>query len=159
MNNPHDNDQSSSHTGDASNSEKMHAHWRAKFSAVQRQELIDRSNAEAGPMLIAGEKDTDEALGYHFHNMVKGSNTKNFDQKIYMFPPAFNALRKELFENWPALWALAGYRMANMPEEFCALMNDATDLRVIFDSGAVNWMCDKWLNQLIRMRMRGNNGG
>jgi len=146
-------------TDKRSQSEKLHAHWRAKFSADLRATVTERAmdNQEA-PMLIAQESDTDKALGYHYHDMDKSSNSKNFDQKIYMFPPAYNALRKELFENWPALWALVGWYMANRPEEFCSIMNGATDLRVIFDSGAVNWMCEKWLNKLISMRMAATRG-
>lgn len=154
MNNPHDNDQSSSHSGDASNTEKMHAHWRAKFSAEQRRQIIETSNAESAPMLVAPENMSDKALGYHYHDMDKDEKTKNFDQKIYMFPPAYNALRRELVENWPTLWALSSWYMAFRPEEFAAIMNDATDLRVIFDSGAVNWMCEKWLNALVAKRMK-----
>lgn len=158
MNNQHDNDQSSSHSGDNSNLAKLHAHWQAKFSADLRNNLVEQSNSDSAPVLVATEADTDKALGYHYHDMDKSSGSKNFDQKIYMFPPAYNALRKELVENWPTLWALTSYRMAFMPEEFCAIMNDATSLRVIFDSGAVNWMCDKWLNELIRMRMKKSSG-
>lgn len=132
----------------------MHAHWRAKFSEEQRNRLVSQSNSDRAPMLIASESDTDKALGYHFHDMDKGEKTKNFDQKVFMFPPAFNALRAELHNNWPVLWQLCSYRMAYMPEEFAQIMNDATDLRVVFDSGAINWMCEKWLNALISKRMK-----
>lgn len=141
-----------------SQTEKLHAHWRTKFSKQLRENLAERSLQETGPMLIAPEDQSDKVLGYHYHDMDKSEKTKNFDQKIYMFPPAYNALRKELNENWPALWAVSSWYMANRPEEFCGIMNGATELRIIFDSGAVNWMCDKWLNQLIRMRMKANNG-
>lgn len=142
-----------------SQTEKLHAHWRAKFSKEQREQLAARTNvSEESPMLIAPENMSDKALGYHYHDMDKSEKTKNFDQKIYMFPPAFNALRKELNDNWPTLWAISSWYMANRPEEFCAIMNEATSLRIIFDSGAVNWMCDKWLDELIRMRMKKSNG-
>lgn len=144
----------SANTGDARFNEQF-AKWQAQFSADQRKQLVERSNSDSAPLLIAAESDTDKAQGYHFHNMLKDPNTKNFDQKIYMFPPAFNALREELYKNWPTLWALVSYRMAYLPEEFAQMMNDATSLRVVFDSGAVNWMCNKWLYRLIEMRMKG----
>lgn len=154
MNNPHDNDQSSSHSGDASNMHKMHAHWRAKFSAEQKKQIIETSNSSSAVPMLAPENQSDKALGYHYHDLSVPENLKNFDQKIYLFPPAFNALRRELNDNWPVLWALSSWYMAYRAEEFCAIMNDATDLRIIFDSGAVNWMCEQWLNKLIKMRMK-----
>lgn len=134
--------------------EKMHAHWRSKFSKELRENLVDRGEANIGAaVLIAPEDQSDKALGFHYHDMDKSEKTKNFDQKIYMFPPAFNALRKELHEHWPSLWALSSWYMANRPEEFCSIMNGATDLRVIFDSGAVDWMCRQWLAKLQKMRI------
>lgn len=139
--------------------EKLHDHWRAKFSKELREDVQARTNvSEESPMLIAPEDKSDKALGYHYHDMSKSEKTKNFDQKIYLFPPAYNALRRELHDNWPTLWQISSWYMANRPEEFCAIMNEATSLRVIFDSGAVNWMCDQWLNQLIRLRMKASNG-
>lgn len=152
-------DYKSDDTDKRSQTEKLHAHWRAKFSADLREKLTERGAAnEEAPMLVAQESQTDKALGYHYHDMDKHQNSKNFDQKVYMFPPAFNALRKELFENWPHLWQISSWYMANRPEEFCSQMNSATDLRIIFDSGAVNWMCDQWLNKLIAMRMAATRG-
>lgn len=148
----------SADTDKRSQSEKLHAHWRAKLSADLRKAVAERSLAnEEAPMLCATEADTDKALGYHYHDMDKSEKTKNFDQKIYMFPPAYNALRREIHDNWPTLWQLCSWYMANRPEEFCSIMNGATDLRVVFDSGAVNWMCDKWLAKLIEMRMARSN--
>lgn len=143
----------SSDTDKRTQREKLHAHWRAKLSADMRRTVAEKSITTEGPMLIATEQDTDKALGYHYHDMDKSEKTKNFDQKVYMFPPAYNALRKELYENWPTLWPVVSWYMVHRPEEFCGLMNGATDLRVVFDSGAVNWMCDKWLAKLVAMRM------
>lgn len=134
--------------------EKLHAHWRSKFSKDLREKLIDKGEANVGAaVLIAPEDQSDKALGFHYHDMDKSEKTKNFDQKIYMFPPAFNALREELHNHWPHLWEVTSWYMANRPEEFCGIMNAATELRVIFDSGAVNWMCDQWLRKLQKMRI------
>lgn len=148
---------SNSQSGDNHNQERMHAHWRAKFTADLRKRMAE-SVSELAPVLTTPNGMDDKSLGFHYHDMDKGEKTKNFDQKIYMFPPAFNALRREIHDNWPTLWSMVSWYMANRPEEFCAIMNDACDVRVVFDSGAVNWMCDVWLEKLKVMRFKASIG-
>jgi hypothetical protein len=77
---------------------------------------------------------------------------KNFDQKIFMFPESYNQLRKELVENWPNLWALVAWRMANRAEEFVEIMNDALDVAVVFDTEAVDFICSTYLSLLRKKR-------
>lgn len=132
-----------------SNKDITNAHEMAAFRAA----LTSNHQSSASKPIIATEADTDKARGLS-HNSSDSvwASKKNFDQKIYWFPPHYNELRRELHDNWKNLWALTSYRMAFMPEEFCALMNDATDLKVMFDSDAVDFMCEHWLNRLRQMR-------
>jgi len=80
------------------------------------------------------------------------NSKRNFDEKIFMFPESYNALRKELHDNWPNLWALVGWRMAHRAEEFVEYMNDALDLAVVFDTEAVDFICTTYLNALKKKR-------
>lgn len=136
-----------------SNNDKLHAHWRATFSKDLRESLSAKS-MDSAPILLAPENESDQARGHSYHQTESmWAKRTNFDQKIYWFPPHYNELRRELVEHWPALWALSAYRMVYLPEEFSEFMNEATDLRVQFDSGAVDWMCQQWLDALIRLRL------
>lgn len=83
---------------------------------------------------------------------IEGSNKKNFDQKLYFFPESYNALRKEIHDNWPTLWALVSWRMAYNAQEFVEYMNEATELNLVFDTEKVAWICDQYLTALRRMR-------
>lgn len=85
------------------------------------------------------------------HSLVENKQA-NFDQKIYMMPESYNALRRELMQNWPNLWAMAGYYMAFQAEDFIAIMNGATDLKLQFDTQAVDWTCQQYLTKLRQMR-------
>lgn len=76
---------------------------------------------------------------------LEDSNRKNFDQKIYMFPESFNALRKELSQNWPALWQKVGWLMGNNGPQFVEVMNQELDTKVQFDSGKVDAICQEFL--------------
>jgi hypothetical protein len=83
---------------------------------------------------------------------ITGSDKKNFDQKIYMFPESYNALRREIFENWPNLWVAVSWAMANRAEYFVEQMNDALDLKLQFDTGKVASICHTYLNALRNKR-------
>lgn len=86
------------------------------------------------------------------HSLVLDNKQANFDQKIYMMPESYNALRRELMENWPNLWEMAGYYMAFQAEDFIAIMNGATGLKLQFDTQAVDWTCQQYLTKLRQMR-------
>lgn len=98
------------------------------------------------------EDQTDKARGCSNHNMEVGNKHLNFDQKIYWFPPHFNLLRQELFENWKTLWALVGWAMAFRAEMFIEYMNDALDMGLALDSDSVDWTCEQYLIELRRRR-------
>jgi hypothetical protein len=76
----------------------------------------------------------------------------NFDEKIYMFPESFNALRKEMYENWPNLFREVGHCMAFNAIEFVEAMDAALDTRTTFDSDKVDAICQKYLDLLRNKR-------
>lgn len=76
----------------------------------------------------------------------------NFDQKVYMFPESFNALRRELDENWPSLFELVGYAMVADGIRFIELMDAALDTRTTFDTAKVDAIAKKYLNLLRNKR-------
>lgn len=78
----------------------------------------------------------------------EAAKKKNFDQKIYMFPEVFNALRRELMTYWPHTWQGAQWYMGNNAQEFVHYMNDALGLKVQFDSAKVEAICQVFLSKL-----------
>lgn len=113
--------------------------------------LLDQFGNPIGRELATNPNGKDEQQ----HSFDPNSK-KNFDQKIYMFPESYNALRKELMENWPNLWAIVSWRMAYRAEEFIECMNEALDLQIAFDTTNVAWICDQYLTAL--RKKRGLNG-
>jgi hypothetical protein len=85
---------------------------------------------------------------------------KNFDQKLYLFPESFNALRRELDSNWPTLFntvdPATGYSLAwcmvFKAEEFISILNGALDLMVQMDSDNVDAICKTFLDALREKR-------
>lgn len=80
------------------------------------------------------------------------SDKKNFDQKIYMFPESYNALRKELYEEWPEIWQLVGWVMGNNGPEFVSRMNAGLQMNLQFDTNKVDSICKTYLNRLRKQR-------
>lgn len=119
-----------------------------------RQNLQKWDTNHLRPHEKCPEKLTDSARGFHSHkNPGEKTGKENFDQKIYMFPPAFNALREELYNNWQdSIWPLVAWRMVNNAEEFVEVMNAVTGLKLLIDSDAVNWICDRYWHKLRKMR-------
>lgn len=76
----------------------------------------------------------------------------NFDEKIYMMPESYNALRIELHDNWPNLWQLVGGPMAFDAVRFIEMMDDALDTKTTFDSAKVDGICKKYLDLLRALR-------
>ena len=85
---------------------------------------------------------------------------KNFDQKIYLFPPEFNALREELETNYPVFFTSVnpelGYSPAwamihNAPN-FIGMLNGACDTDVQLDTENVSGTCKIFLNRLRALR-------
>lgn len=86
------------------------------------------------------------------HSDTPEDKSKNFDQKIYMFPESYNALRKELMEEWPEIWPLVGWYMAFNGPKFVEAMNAGTGLKLQFDSGKVDSICKTYLNFMRKKR-------
>ena len=106
-----------------------------------------------GPAIYGGESDNDRNKNLHHHTESHESrDQRNFDQKLYFFPESFNQLRIELQQNWPVLWALVQWRMANRAEEFIEHMNQATDLKLVLDGDKVDFICTQYLKKLRQMR-------
>lgn len=97
-----------------------------------------------------GESDRDDVK--HRHDLSTPEHKKNFDQKIFMFPESYNQLRAEISRNWPSLWALVAWRMAYKAEEFVEYMNDALEMRLVFDTEKVSWICEQYLKELHKRR-------
>ncbi len=84
----------------------------------------------------------------------------NFDQKIYLFPPSYNALRQELEENWPTFFygvpdgfAISpAWAMVYDAPQFVGFCNGALDMTVQFDSANVEGICKKFLNGFRKLR-------
>lgn len=103
------------------------------------------SSINASPSLQ--NPDGQDAKGTE-HDLSVPESRKSFDQKIYLMPESFNALRRELMEEWPELWALVSYRMAYRAEEFVELMNEGLQMNQRFDTHNVNNICKAYLNKL-----------
>lgn len=114
--------------------------------------LAGSDSTALGHALTGDDSQTDRARGDMQHDPIANPNTKNFDQKIYLFPESYNALRRELYENWPVLWASVQYQMAYRAEEFMEKMNHFCDLKLVLDSDKVGWICDQYLTALRKKR-------
>lgn len=76
----------------------------------------------------------------------------NVDEKVYLFPDSFNALRTELDTYWPTLFARVGYVMAFDAIAFIEMMDGALDTKTTFDSAKVDAISKKYLNLLRNKR-------
>lgn len=101
----------------------------------------------------------DASLPANQQNKAAAPNATAKD-KIYLFPPAFNALREELETNWPALMCTTdpkngrslGWYMAFDAPEFISAMNSALDMEEQMDSDDVQGICHRFLNALRKLR-------
>ena len=108
------------------------------------------------------DRRTDKEKGLHYHQTTgdqHGNHTgaegasKNFDQKIYLFPESYNQLRKELSTYWPNLWAQVSWPMVFAAGMFIERMNDALDMNEQLDSERVDAICTAYLEELHRRRV------
>ena len=76
----------------------------------------------------------------------------HFSEKVYLFPESYNALRTELYSNWPALFQVVGHHMVFDAPHFLELMDQALDTKTTFDSDKVEAICHKYLNLLRNKR-------
>lgn len=94
--------------------------------------------------------------------IVDLNTKKHVSESVYWCSAEFNALRKELFEEWseageaigrPNLWAKHGWKMAFQPDMFVVDM--CSDLGLVFtgfDSGKEAEICLRFLNALREKR-------
>lgn len=121
-----------------------------------RQEVLAK---QYGEEVQGGDRQL-ESVHQHNYNPASDGKDKNFDQKIYLFPPSFNALRKELHENWPTLFygtptqagTTVAHAMAFDGPHFVAALNEALDMDVQFDTDNVSGICHTFLNALRKKR-------
>lgn len=76
----------------------------------------------------------------------------HISDKVYLFPDSYNALRLELHDNWPTLWAQVGWYMAFDAVAFIEQMDAALDCKTTFDSDKVSAICHRYLNMLRNKR-------
>lgn len=133
---------------------------RLKTAYEQDKEATD----ERAQKIAAAEHDAgffapDAALPknqQHDYSGEAAAKQKNFDQKVYLFPESFNALRRELEDHYPTLFhtpdpetgTSLAYDMAFDSASFIGKLNGALDLAVQYDSGDVDGVCKTFLNAL-----------
>ena len=125
----------------------------------EEQERIDARQVELSKQYGEETEGSDKKLDkQHQHDYAgeEAAKKKNFDQKIYMFPESFNALRKELYERWPTFFMTVNpetgtslaHDMVNNAAQFIGTMNGALDLHVQFDSDNIDGICKEFLDAL-----------
>ncbi len=127
---------------------------------------IDEDESNHRAFRIALEQTTtmesekpDQLLPSHQRNS-ESKKSDHISNKIYLFPESFNALRRELEENYPTFfnsvnpeigvspaWAM----VLNAPA-FVGMCNGALDFVVQFDSENVDGICKKFLNGFRKLR-------
>ena len=134
------------------------------FSPLEKRFLEEQERTSEREKELAkqhGEETagSDKALDNNQQHNYTGDDAakkKNFDQKIYLFPESFNALRRELYEHWPTFFMQVNpetrtslaYDMANNAPQFVGVMNEALDLAVQMDSDNIDAICKEFLDAL-----------
>lgn len=124
---------------------------------LQRQQELEATAPKDGD---AGSDAALPANQQHNYSEDPLKKKKNFDEKVYLFPEEFNALRRELEENWltffvtvnPELRVSPAWAMVHDAPKFLGLMNGALDMDMQLDTGNVAGVCLKYLNKLRSMR-------
>lgn len=92
------------------------------------------------------------------HNPARKND--NIDKKVYLFPESFNALRRELDENWreffhtvnPTSGTSPAWCMVFDAAQFIGYCNGFTGLSLQMDSENVDGICKTFLNAFRSMR-------
>lgn len=112
----------------------------------------------ATPFEDAANLPKQEANRYNAAPLDKDTGDKRNDpndhilEKTYFFPESYNALRRELHDNWPNLWQAVQYVMAYDGPVFVELMDAALDTKTTFDTATVGGICAKYLDLLRNKR-------
>lgn len=120
---------------------------------AHRKVELERAASDITPVpqdsyLPAGQKDKPAADNAHF------------SEKLYFFPESFNALRRELEDNYPHFFTSVNPEMGMSPAyamvfdapKFVGMCNGALDMDLPFDSQNVDGICKKFLNGFRAMR-------
>lgn len=95
------------------------------------------------------------------HNRHQLVNPKaHLSEKLYFFPESFNALRRELEENYPTFFNSINpefgyspaYAMVFNGPQFVGFCNGALEMDVQFDSENIEEICKKFLNGFRQLR-------
>lgn len=114
-----------------------------------RKAGLYNTTVSGAPIISGSESDRDEKDRRHTFDATRKVEGRD---AYYFFPESYNALRKELAEHWPELWATVGWRMANRAEEFVEQMNAALDVAVVFDTEKVDFISSTYLKLLRKKR-------
>ncbi len=96
--------------------------------------------------------DTKKSLDDPTNSLARADPNAHISKKVYMFPESYNALRRELEENFPNLWVATQWAMAFNAQLFIQQMDEALDTVTQFDSGNVGGICKKFLDELRKKR-------
>jgi trans-aconitate methyltransferase len=107
-------------------------------AALPKQEIAHYS---------AGPEDADAGKK---HELVNPN--AHISEKTYWLPDSFNALRREMDENWPNLFKSVGWPMAFDAPTFIEMMDAALDTKTTFDTAKVDSICKKYLDLLRNKR-------
>jgi hypothetical protein len=134
------------------------------FTPIERafheeEERLSTRQAELNKQYGEETEGSDRKLDkQHQHDYAgdEAAKKKNFDQKIYMFPESFNALRRELFEHWPVLFMQVNpetgtslaHDMVNNAAQFIGTLNGALGLNMQLDTDNVDTICKVFLDEL-----------
>jgi hypothetical protein len=76
----------------------------------------------------------------------------HISDKVYLFPESYNALRREMHDNWPIVFKQVGWYMVFDAVTFIEQMDFICDTKTTFDTQKVSSICHKYLNILRKKR-------
>lgn len=147
---------------DADNPNELGKPSQRFFTPLQRALLDEEDRVQARAKLLdkqndgsaAGSDKLLPAISQHNYDSSWIAKKKNFDEKMYLLPASFNALRRELNDHWPTFFnsvdprtgGSLGYCMAFDAPQFIGIMNEGFDLAVQMDSENIDGICKTFLN-------------
>lgn len=119
---------------------------------LERAKLLDKQNdgsTRGSDILLP------PSMQHNYTNEWE-SRRKNFQDKVYLFPESYNALRRELDENWrnlfnninPETGVSLAYCMVFDAPQFIGILNGALDLAVQYDTENIDQICKTFLDAL-----------
>lgn len=99
--------------------------------------------------------DTGKSVDDPTNSLVRAKSSDHISKKVYMMPESFNALRRELQDNYPNLWLYVQGDMAWNSQRFIHKMDEALGTVTQFDSANVDGICKRFLDRLRQKRGAG----